>query len=202
MSTDNSVPARCDRVESAPIVRRQLSLYVPHAVRAGVEAVRSVVDPIQQQLIPAHVTLCREHELSDLSATELRHRLHADGCLPLRLSFGPPERFDGHGMLLPGIDGEQDFHALRDQILGGEASRDQRAHITLAHPRNPRAAGNALANTSELPAPLTIRFDVVRLIEQIDRNPWTVLDTFELSESSLATLPAPSQRSARHDEYG
>jgi hypothetical protein len=48
-------------------VRKQLSMYDPSGAAQDIEAVRKVVDPIQNSLIPAHITLCREDELCDLA---------------------------------------------------------------------------------------------------------------------------------------
>jgi 2'-5' RNA ligase len=55
-------------------------------------------------------------------------------------------------------------------------------HVTLAHPRNPRAPGNSLALALEsLPAPLELRFDSLNLVEQRDGGSWQVLSHIALS---------------------
>ena len=46
------------------MTRRQLTLFVPHAEAAPIEALRATLDPVQHALIAAHVTLCREDELA------------------------------------------------------------------------------------------------------------------------------------------
>jgi putative acetyltransferase len=160
-------------------VRRQLSLYVPDPQRAGIDAVRAVLDPVQHALIPAHVTLCREDELSAIDAAALAERLA--GAAPITLRFGAPERFAGHGILMPCGAGEAEFHALRQQVLGHGDVRRASPHLTLAHPRNPRAPGNDLANAMALHGGITLRFEQAHLIEQVDGGTWQDLATFDLA---------------------
>lgn len=160
-------------------IRAQLSMYVPSADSEQLEAIRRLLDPVQSQLIPAHVTLCREDELEQLPIPEIRRRLTASHLNPVTLRFGPPESFSGHGVLLPCIGGENEFHALRMHILGSEY-RVSRPHITLAHPRNPKAPGNSMLNASCLHDDIIITFPTVSLIEQTGLNPWLVLETFHL----------------------
>lgn len=157
-------------------VRRQLTLFVPPPAAQPLEALRRVVDPVQAGLIAAHVTLCREDELASVDDVELARRLAAGTALPLTLTFGPAERFDGHGLLLPCIAGEAAFRELREQVLGTRSIRRQVPHLTLAHPRNPVAPGNSLEHSlAALPAPLAITFGAITLIEQVDRQPWRIL---------------------------
>jgi 2'-5' RNA ligase len=160
--------------------RRQLSLYVPGNVATELEAVRRILDPIQSRLIPAHVTLCREDELGKISGSEVQDRLANPQLRPITLRFGRPEVFFGHGVLLSCIAGEEEFRGLREQLLGSRDLRDQRPHITLAHPRNPKSPGNCLSNTSRLPEVTSITFSTLCLIEQKGSEPWKLLQTFEL----------------------
>lgn len=157
-----------------PGVRRQLSLFVPEASAARLEAIRLRLDPVQHALIPAHVTLCREDELAALADPAWRERWA--GVSALSLTFGAPVAFDGHGVLLPVTHGAAAFAALRKLVLGREPERVLQPHLTLAHPRNPRAAGNTADALTSVPAGLEIRFDAVRLIEQRDAGPWQVLE--------------------------
>ena len=155
------------------MVRRQLSMFaVAGPETAAVEAVRRLVDPRQHSLIPAHVTLCRDADMDQLPV------LCGMRFAPLRLTFGRPHAFSGHGVLLPCIDGDQAFQLLREQILGAGAVRQQHPHITLAHPRNPPCAHDALAIAASLPDPLCLVFDRIHLIEQTGENAWRVLETF------------------------
>jgi len=160
-------------------VRRQLTLFVPAAEARALEALRARLDPVQHGLIAAHVTLCREDELSDLAA--IRARLAAGDLPAPALTFAAPEVFDGHGLLLRCVEGREAFRALRARVLGSTAVRDHAPHLTLAHPRNPRAPGNALLATPGLPERLTLTFPEVRLIEQEGARPWVELERFALA---------------------
>jgi 2'-5' RNA ligase len=160
-------------------IRKQLSLYIPADAAKEIEAVRKIVDPIQSNLIPAHITLCREDELGDISTIKVR--LAHIPFKPITLRFGTPEIFSGHGLLLNCIDGEGDFRLLREYLLASENIKNQRPHITLAHPRNPKSNGDLLGNTSRLPEMIEITFPTIYLIEQERNEPWRVLERYELS---------------------
>jgi 2'-5' RNA ligase len=153
-------------------------MYVPQDVAGKIEVVRRVVDPIQSRLIPAHVTLCREDELGDL--VSVRARLRGAPFEPLTLRFGKPVAFAGHGLLLECVGGEERFRALRQYLLASSRVRDQKPHITLAHPRNPRAGGNSSSNTSTLPEVIEVTFPSIYLIEQEGGGPWQLLEKYEL----------------------
>ena len=161
-----------------PERRAQLSLFVPPEAARPIEAVREAVDPVQHGLIPAHVTLCREDELGDLAAVRARLRHAPFG--PLLLRFGPPRRSHGHGLLLACTGGGERFRALRAHVLGSERIGDLSPHLTLAHPRNPRAPGNSLRATAALRGGVERAFPTVYLIEQGGGGPWRVLEAFSL----------------------
>lgn len=162
--------------------RAQLTLFVPRAISAAIEDARRVLDPIQHALIAAHVTLCREDEFDKVP--ELLDRLRGLALPELELVFGPAEAFDGHGVLLPCIGGAADFRSLRALVLGSPNAREAGAHITLAHPRNPRACGNRIETARRLPSPLRIRFDTLSLIEQTDLAAWRTLWSLPLIPAS------------------
>lgn len=161
-------------------LRAQLSMYVPRDDAFELEAIRLLVDPVQSRLIPAHVTLCRESELAEISEIELARRLAASHLKPITLRFGPAEVFDGHGILLRCIEGEGEFQALREHVLGSRKIMAQAPHITLAHPRNPKSPGNSLSNTAQLPEVHSFSFSMVCLIKQQEDEPWTVIQEFQL----------------------
>lgn len=154
--------------------RRQLTLFLPPDSAAPIEAVRRRVDPIQFDLIGAHVTLCREDELSALTLPVLRQRLARAALVPLTLVFGAPTPFSDHGMLLPCIKGMDAFHELRVAVLDKSTIRPHAAHVTLAHPRNPRAVENIAATYAELPSSIAVTFATIALIEQRGTSPWDV----------------------------
>lgn len=158
--------------------RRQLSMYVPSDSAKEIEKVRKVVDPIQSNLIPAHITLCREDELCELS--QIKDRLNKIEFEPLTLSFGKVEVFSGHGLLLNCVKGEDKFRLMREYLLGSKNIRNQTPHITLAHPRNPKSIGNSLSNAATLPEIIKITFPTIYLIEQELDKPWCLLEQFEL----------------------
>lgn len=162
------------------MTRRQLTLFVPREAAAPIEALRATLDPVQHALIAAHVTLCREDELTALEHGALEARLAASAARAVALAFGRAESFDGHGILLGAAAGVGEFQALRAHVLGRDDARAHRPHLTLAHPRNPRAPGNDLALARTLPDPLVVTFTMVTLIEQTDGEPWRVLREFGL----------------------
>jgi 2'-5' RNA ligase len=160
--------------------RRQLTLLVPSVAASELEPLRERLDPVQHRLIPAHVTLCREEELSGATIAELAAQLAIVNQPALTLQFGSAERFAGHGVLLPCIAGESSFSRLRSALLRSEDIQPHRAHITLAHPRNPRSPGNIDLACAQCGAPRTIIFATVSLIEQIGDEPWQVWQEWAL----------------------
>lgn len=161
--------------------RQQLSLYIPNDSSNRIESVRRVADPIQHRLIPAHLTLCREDEIERLGGiAKLAGRLANMPLKPLTLSFGSPQVFDGHGLLLSCLAGEDTFHELRQYLLGSSYIRLQKPHITLSHPRNPKSSGNLPGVAAILPEIMLITFPTVYHIEQYGHEPWQVLNKFAL----------------------
>lgn len=160
--------------------RVQLTLFVPGAAAEKIEVARKSLDPLQFSLIPAHVTLCREDEIVGLQSAVVQGRLSVREARPISLTFGAPESFSTHGILLPCILGEKEFQALRRLVLGSTTVRRQPPHITLAHPRNPKAAGNSLAAASALEAGMKVTFRTVCRIQQDGDSPWRVVERFDL----------------------
>jgi 2'-5' RNA ligase len=155
-------------------------MFVPNDAAVDFEKLRRTLDPVQSLLIPAHVTLCREDELNQMSESQLRVRLSQVRLKPVTLRFGRPETFDGHGILLNCIGGANDFRLLREHVLDSTTIMEHRPHITLAHPRNPKSCGDSLANASTLPEIISMTFRAIQLIEQHGVQPWRVLQQFEL----------------------
>lgn len=169
--------------------RRQLSLFLSGAHAKRLERIRCIVDPVQAALIPAHVTLGREDEIQGVNTELLAMR--AASAAPICLVFDKVERFSGHGIWLRCIDGQQSFSALRRHVLGAPEARDSIAHLTLAHPRNPRAAGNSI-EAVDLALPMTVVFDRVMLIEQPAAGErWTVLSEFSFACEKRPNLQEP-----------
>jgi hypothetical protein len=183
-------------------LRRQLTLFVPAAEAAALDAARALLDPVQHGLIAAHVTLCREDELAGHAPEALLARV---ACFPgpasLRMQFDPAQRLGGHGWWRPAVEGAEGFERLRRWILGpptdndtdnGTGARKPIPHLTLAHPRNPRAPGNPerlpgpdAALHAAMAGPLALDFTVVSLIEQHGHGPWRTLATAALGTQVL-----------------
>jgi 2'-5' RNA ligase len=163
------------------MIRLQLSLYVAEPEASALDALRARLDPVQRALIAPHVTLARDADIDTRSGPDWRDRVATLREPVLRLRFGPAEAFHENGILLRCVGGVDRFDALRARILG-PAALSLAPHLTLAHPRNPRAPGNSLAHAlAELPSPLELRFDALNLIEQCNGGPWRVLAKARLS---------------------
>ena len=73
--------------------REQLTHFIPSAQAGALEEARGLLDPVQVALIRAHVTLCREHELTSLDDETIAARLQARARGPITLRFGAPVPF-------------------------------------------------------------------------------------------------------------
>lgn len=155
--------------------RRQLSLFLPEAVRSLVEPIRQRLDPIQHGLIPAHVTLCRDDELPELR--QLTRRLDRLAPFLITMKFDKPLLLPDGCMLLRPSSGTEQFHELRQSILGTSA-RACGAHLTLVHPRNATGSLHDLAEIRDELAGLVVTFNTVSLIEQYGCDPWRVAGTY------------------------
>ncbi len=160
--------------------RTQWTLFVPSPHRERLDAIRAQLDPVQHALIGAHVTLCREDEIEGIDVDVLRALLCTFAATELRLWFGDPVRFGGHGVLLPCVEGHEQFHRLRQHVLGDASARRQEAHVTLAHPRNPHAEGNRDDVVAGLRCARVIHFAHVARIEQDGSAPWQTLGVHAL----------------------
>lgn len=171
--------------------RRQLSLFPSGPDAERLERIRRIVDPVQSALIPAHVTLGREDEIQGGNAELFAMRIAS--AAPICLVFAAVERFSGHGIWLRCIDGQDSFTALRRHVLGTPEARDSIAHLTLAHPRNPRAAGNSI-EAVDLALPISLVFDRVMLVEQpAAGEQWAVLaEFFFAGEKTVNKAPEPA----------
>lgn len=164
--------------------RKQLTLFVPEPWRTALDALRRTLDPVQASLIAAHVTLCREDEIEHVNPSSILRRVEAWPHGPLSLSFGKPHRFGGHGVLLPCTQGTPQFHALRVWLLQDPGAREHGAHLTLAHPRNPRARANTEDALAACPQSLQLQFASVALIEQEGSAPWRVIQESTLGSNA------------------
>lgn len=150
--------------------RRQASLYLSDQFQ--IESVRLRYNPIQAGLIPAHVTLCREDEVTDWDAFSTR--LESLRPFEITLTFGLPVR-DRDFVYLPVLEGSDDYQNFRRKILPQEA-RNHTPHVTLIHPRNGTCTDPIFADISaNITSPLRYTFREVTLIEQEDGGVWNVM---------------------------
>lgn len=162
--------------------RLQLTLFVPENSSAAIEEIRSRYNPVQYELIAAHVTLCREDELMDLE--KVQHNLDQLGFPSITIRFGKPERFDeGKGVLIPALGENITFQEFRKAVLNGiiKEPRNHQPHITLIHPRNATCTDEIMENIRKSDLPSEIEFGQISLIEQIDGGKWSIIQTFHLS---------------------
>jgi 2'-5' RNA ligase len=163
--------------------RRQLTLFVKKQDAIAIESIRSTFNPVQQQLIDCHVTLCREDEIGDLE--KVLNNLRANKLNVITIQFGPAIRFDnGKGVLLPAVGDNHLFQQLRLKILEGTASsiRRHEPHITLMHPKNATCTDEVFEIIQQTIHPQVFRFTEVSLIEQINGGVWKIIQTFSLKE--------------------
>jgi hypothetical protein len=161
--------------------RTQLTLFVPEP--GAIENIRRQYNPLQHVLIAAHVTLCREDELTNM---ELVYRNLDQLDFPaFTLQFGQPVRFErGKGLLLPARGNDSAFHNLRKAVLRGiiDNPREQEAHITLMHPRNSECTDELFEEIRKTGLPAEILFDRISLIEQVDGGSWNAVKEIVLKK--------------------
>ena len=167
-------------------IRRQLTLFIEEAYD-NIENVRSEFNPKQFNLIPAHVTLCREDEIEQLD--DIIERIKSI-CLayPIRVKFGEVKRFaNGEGVLIPAMEQNVEFIELRKLVLGQKGlKKKQTPHITLMHPRNSTCSDELFEKIKARELPVELEFRKISLIEQINGGKWKVLQEFNIvNEESI-----------------
>jgi 2'-5' RNA ligase len=164
--------------------RQQLSLFVPSGDAAIIERVRRLYNPLQQAIIPGHITLCREDELRPLDRVLANLAQLVQG--PITVDMGQPLRFnEGKGLLLPGVGTNDAFAALRKRVLHGvdEHPRPHHPHLTLIHPRNGTCTDPIFAAIRHHQWPKQLVFPTISLIEQTEEAAvWQVLREYPLSQ--------------------
>lgn len=161
--------------------RQQLTLFIQEGSEL-LESVRTRYNPVQQALIAAHITLCREDELLLLPKV-LENIRSIRLQQPVTITFGPPERFaEGRGLFLPGAGNNTGFHELRQQVLKDVIAnpRHQHPHITLIHPRNGVCTAGIFDELSQYRFPTRLRFYQISLISQQDEGRWQLQEEFDL----------------------
>lgn len=161
--------------------RIQLTLFVPENISATIEEIRRRYNPVQYNLIAAHVTLCREDELIDLE--QVQHNLDQPGLSAITIRLGKPVRFDeGKGLLIPALEENTSFRELRKAVLNGiiKEPGNHQPHITLMHPRNSSCTEEIMENICQAALPASVTFDHISLIEQVNGGPWKLIRKYPL----------------------
>lgn len=160
--------------------RTQLTLFVTTEESVEIEKIRKKYNPEQFSLIRSHVTLCREEELTDLSAT--LKTLEDISASEIIIKFGPAERFaNGDGVLMPGLGDNTSFQKLRKLVLRENAVIiKHEPHITLMHPRNSTCTDAIFSEIGKYTIPQKLKFDRISLIKQENGKAWEVLKEFDL----------------------
>lgn len=158
-------------------IRRQATLFFNNAPPALTHS-RHRYNPVQADLIPAHVTLCREDEVVDWLA--FKQRVASLTRVELELKFGRPIR-NGNSVLLPAIEGMEAFVSLRRNLLsdGTSEPRPMNAHVTIIHPRNGTCTDEIFEEILQLLQPFQWTFNEIAVIEQQNGGPWQVLSRYQ-----------------------
>lgn len=158
--------------------RRQLTLFITEP-NDSIEKVRAEFNPVQFNLISAHITLCREDEIEKFEDVEERIKSIILKN-PIRVEFKDVERFaNGKGVLIPSMENSIEFSEFRKCVLGQKAN-EQLPHITLMHPRNSTCTDEIFEQIKGCEFPAELEFRKIHLIEQRDGGKWNVLQEFSI----------------------
>jgi 2'-5' RNA ligase len=158
-------------------IRRQLTLFIGDEGRV-IEQIRAEFNPLQYQLIAAHVTLCRENEIEALERV-ISNLREIKWAKPLKIEFDQVERFaDGRGVFIPAKISNPGFDNLRVAVLKGinYLSGKHNAHITLMHPRNSTCTDDIFERIKQFKLPAELYFNKISLIEQHEGGKWVVIE--------------------------
>ena len=161
--------------------RKQLTLFVAKNDAYQIEFIREKFNPEQHKLVNCHVTLCREDEITNLE--NVLENLRILDLPPITIQFAKAIRFDnGKGVLLPGANNNNEFHQLRQKILGdvNNPIRIHLPHITLMHPGNSSCTDGIFETITKASLATYLKFQTVSLIEQIDGGQWQTIRAFNL----------------------
>jgi len=177
--------------------RRQASMFLTDQFQ--IEALRSRYNPVQARLIPAHVTLCREDEVTDWDV----FRTSVDSLCPIEitLTFGIPVREDNF-VYLPVQKGLGDLQEFRRTVLRKEA-RDLSPHLTLIHPRNGVCTDQIFADISAtIFSPFQYTFREVMVIEQENGGVWHVISRLGIPDKCRLNAHRDEPSDARKSPVG
>ena len=163
------------------IIRRQLTLF-PAEPNGVIEKIWAAFNPVQYQLIAAHVTLCREDEIEPIESV-LKNIRSIQLDHSIKIQFNSIERFDnGKGVLMTAGNNNADFYELRKTVLKGimQSPGEHLPHITLMHPRNAVCTDAIFTQIKNFKLPGVLRFDTISLIEQRNRERWKTIEQFSI----------------------
>ena len=167
-------------------IRRQLTLFI-NEQNTTIEKIRCAFNPIQYNLIPAHVTLCREDEIEPIEGTIARIQAIAleESIL---INFGAVKRFaNKKGVYISSAGNNMAFQQLRKLVLGQAAlEKQQIPHITLMHPRNSTCTNQIFEKIKNYKLPAQLEFGKISLIEQENGDKWKLLQEFEFVKNNPA----------------
>ncbi len=169
--------------------RRQLTLFVEPNDAEIIEQIRQKFNPVQFELIKAHVTLCRENEIENLEKVLSNLLALAQAHPAIVIGFGKAARFDnGKGLFLPGTNSNEAFETLRRKVLNGLTGNpaNQEPHITLMHPRNSTCTDEIFGQIEKVNLPTQLLFKRISLVEQENGRPWRILQEFDLVDKRYA----------------
>lgn len=171
---------RKDLIKVTNNIRRQLTLFVDEKDARTIQLIRQKFDPLQFELIKAHVTLCREDEIQNLDQVIIN--LFSLKQNEFVIEFEKVTRFDnGKGVFLTATNNNGAFHELRKRTLFGliDNLNKPEPHITLMHPRNSTCTTDLFTQIEKVSFPTKLKFRKISLIEQHDGGPWKILQEFE-----------------------
>ena len=169
-------------------IRRQLTLFVSEQNEL-IERLRAEFNPVQYNLIPAHVTLCREDEIEPIE--KIIENINSIKLkAPLQIQLNRAQRFaDGKGVMLPAKGENLAFHELRKSALGlSEFPKEYQPHLTLMHPRNSTCTDEIFERINRTELPTELSFDKIHLIEQTNGGKWNVLKEFFIRKRNESAL--------------
>ena len=159
--------------------RQQLTLFLRDKSDM-IERLRHKYNPIQYDLIPAHVTLCREDEIIDIGKV-IENLKSINNSLPIKIKFSVVKRFcKNKGLYLPASVENTTFKELRRRVLTDIDSnpRNHQPHITIVHPRNATCTDDIYNEVRHQTLPKVLVFDCISLIEQCNDQKWSILNEF------------------------
>jgi hypothetical protein len=161
--------------------RRQLTLFVDTKYSKEIEKIRQEYNPVQYDLIKAHVTLCREDELEN--SAQIAENLASLNHEPITIHFDKIIRFsDEQGVCISALPDNSEYHSLRNAILKNTGMRFPEPHITLMHPRNASCTNEIFETIRRMKFPEQIRFDRISFIEQASGGKWNIVNEYLLTK--------------------